>query len=267
MSQSPDSRPAYGPITRTLQLDEARLVSACAARSSTWREAMAAATSQLTHTSVGRRRDVARMALQSVMGCGTREWRPDPLGLALGDTHLPASRTRGLFAALYCLHTPLLRHALWDLYVPLLDGEGASEGAVTVADWLQWLAANLVACADGSLRRTRETQAAMLRKFGYTSGSPASWPVAQRPDPSVFFAALVGDYRLHRWTTRGRPYVLGPSGPRSVVLVTRDYAAHCIGWAEQRGLVRLARVGPDVDVTFAPGDPVQAAVEVVLSGS
>ncbi len=217
----------------------------------------------LPHVGLGRRRDVARLTLRHILGVDSGEVPPNPLTELLADPGLPNGSATSLLGLLYCVHTELVREAVQDLYLPILDDDLRVGETVAPADWYGWLEQHLNSCSENSLKRTRQTQVTMLAKFGYIEGTREHRPVRRRPETAVFAAAVVLDYQRHGWRTRGAEYVLGPTGPRCLSMVTREYASHCLAWADNMGLLRRVRVGSDTDFSLPNGDVLAMIAEVI----
>ncbi len=217
----------------------------------------------LSQSTLGRRREVIRLVLRHVLGCDYETLHINPVAALLADPGVPERRKQELIALLYAANTPLARRGLQDLFLPLLDDAFGVLPGVSPLQWDDWLDGQLQQCTPEVLVKTRNTLVAMLRKFGYLRGIGVHFPVEQRPAPSVFAAAVTIDFQRQGWHTRGLDYVLGPTGPRCLVLQRRDYAAHSIEWAADQGILEKIRVGSDVDIRLCAPDPLGAVAEVM----
>lgn len=253
----------YRPITKTLDLSDVEAVLRQSQGRRTVDAVFAAAVPALSHTSLGRRRDVVRLVLRHVVGVEVEEGQYEGNALAelIADPQFPPREKLDVFALLYCHQTRLLAEAIRDLYLPLLDRSGVDRDETGPDDWYRWLTNKLQPGTEQVLRRTRQTQVTMLGKFGYIEGVRTHTPVARRPSPWLYACAVALDFQLHGWTTRSLDYALSPGGPRCLMMVTRQYATYCIDQAVEHALLRRTQVADAVDLSIPAGDTIYSMIE------
>lgn len=238
----------YHPITKTFDLHSAREVIPAVYGASSFDEAVSRGADRLQHTSLGRRRDVARLIVRHLLGCSEETWSPVPLADSLGLLDPDGPVARGLAGVLYALNTPLSRAAIGDLFLSQMGEGQPSPGAVNSDQWMAWLRARLTTDNISVVRRTRQTQVSMLRRFGFLAAPGLEAGHVHRPSPLIYAAALALDFHQGRWSVRSEQYALGPSGPRSLCMASATHARQCLGWAEEAGLVSRVHVGSEIDV-------------------
>jgi len=224
--------------TRTLNIDDAHSLLACAEHGLTYAEWKSAAKSLVEHLSVDRQRELFRILRDQFLTWNEDGTVDDGLFMRFYNGS-PATAQIDLLDHQWALSHEISLIALRELIGPALE---SNKPQIALADLDALVARHIDSRSSESLRKTRTVLLGALEGTGTLTtrgtGQHRSLRAARgRPHPAVFAYLVQLDLQ-----GRGAEDMMASEAVESSLgvqasLCTTDWAGHCVSWAIDRGLL------------------------------
>jgi hypothetical protein len=269
----------YGPLTKSIDVDEALMLIELAREYSNVADWQDEALFRLPQASRKRRQEIIRSVRRKFLQVENEHVLETPLLTLLTTPTLDQRLKRDLLFAQYLRTTPLVWEAIQQVVLPHAEaGAGplakAEDAEIPQAEWDQLLQRRLRQYTNTTLSRTRGHITAHLTKFGLLEARPVPGDRIARhfyahfydPDPRAFWFSLALEFTERGWTSRSLDYIVNQSWTRVAYCTKTTYARFIVDEAERAALVVTDFFGSEKQVTLRGPDPLTNVVEAIRYG-
>jgi hypothetical protein len=269
----------YGPLTKSIDVDEALMLIELAREHSNVADWQDEALLCLPQASRQRRQEIIRSVRRKFLQVENEHFVTTPLLMLLTMPSLEPRLKRDLLFAQYLRTTPLVWEAIQQVVLPHAEaGEGRldrpGDAEIPRSEWDELLQHRLRQYTNTTLSRTRGHITAHLTRFGLLEARPVPGDrIAKRfyshfydPDPRAFWFSLALEFAERGWTSRSLDYITNQSWTRVAYCTKTTYARFIIDEAERAALVVTDFFGSEKQVTLRGPDPLAKVVEAIRYG-
>jgi len=274
--RSPTAAGPYGPLTKSVDIDEAFMLISLSRQYPdvrSWREE---AMIRLPQASRKRRQEIIHDIRAKFLDFEGDRFADSPLARLLAAESLNAKLRRDLLLAQYLRATPLVWEAVRDVVLPHAEASTrqlgkANGGEITLQDWTAFLTGRLNTSTPSTVEKTRNHITAHLTKFGLLEArSVPGDRIAKRffarfydPDARAFWFSLALEFDARGWTSRSLDFVANASWTRTAYCATPAFARYAVEEAERAGLLVTDFFGSEKQVTLRGPEPVGRVAEAI----
>lgn len=275
----PDPVSTYGPLTKTVDIDEALMLISLTREFesiSAWQDE---AMFRLPQASRKRRQEIISAVRHKFLQAEDDHFIKTPLLTLLTTQTLDNRLKRDLLLAQYLRATPLVWEAIRQVVLPRAQAAALPLARPEVAEilvehWSAFLTERLNTSTPSTVEKTRNHITSHLSRFGLLDAHAVPGDrIAKHflahsyePDPRAFWFSLAVEFAERGWTSRSLDYIIGQSWTRIAYCATPAYARFVVDEAERAALVVTDFFGSEKQVTFRGPDAITNVVEAIRYG-